>query len=308
MRYGRPRIILVYGVGLGDHLLCTAVFHELRKRGHRGLWMMSPHNGLFQGNGDIDAVVPDSWRYPDLVQRMGGRSYMPEYGQYDPAEDRSTPIDRHLITRMCQRLDITGEIDLRPYLFLSPQERRRGQLAPKQIAIQSSILSASLPIRNKEWFADRFGALVAELSGAFTFVQVGARTDPPVGAAIDLRGKTDLRQTAAILSQSVVFVGLVGFLMHLARAVDSRAVIVYGGRETPQLSGYPCNENLHTAMPCSPCWYWSRCVHERACMERIGPEPVIAAIHRQAAQFGTPLELARDDPALPLPPSRCDHD
>jgi len=32
--------------------------------------------------------------------------------------------------------------------------------------------------------------------------------------------------------------------MHLARAVDCRAVIVYGGRERPEISGYICNKIL----------------------------------------------------------------
>jgi len=301
LRYGRPRLVLVYGEGYGDHLLCTAVLRELRRRGHRRLWMMSNHRGLFRHNRDVDAVVPYSWRYPDFVQRWGGRSCMPVYGDINTVEDRSTPPDRHLITKMCQHFDMHGPIDLRPYMCLDPHEKMRGRVAPRQIAIQSSILAAALPIRNKEWIPQRFNDVVKKLGGRFTFVQVGAASDPPVAGAIDLRGKTSVRETAAILSQSLVFVGLVGFLMHLARAVDCRAVIVYGGREAPALSGYSCNANLYTAMPCSPCWYWSRCAFDRRCMSAIEAGQVAEAARQQVEKFGQPLELDQDDPSAPGP-------
>jgi hypothetical protein len=39
-----------------------------------------------------------------------------------------------------------------------------------------------------------------------------------------------------MMVNSVLFVGLVGFLMHLARAVDCRATFICGGRELPSLS------------------------------------------------------------------------
>ena len=57
---------------------------------------------------------------------------------------------------------------------------------------------------------------------------------PPLKGALDLRGKTGLREAAAILSNSLVFIGQVGFLMHLARAVDCRSVIVYGGQRNSE--------------------------------------------------------------------------
>ena len=190
---------------------------------------------------------------------------------------------------MCQHADITGQIELRPYLWLTDQEKAAGRIAPRQIAIQSSILSASLPIRNKEWHAGRFAAVIAALSPEYTFVQVGMKSDPKLEGAVDRRGKTDVRQTAAILSQSLVFVGLVGFLMHLARAVECRSVIVFGGREAPWQSGYGCNENLYSAMPCAPCWLWSKCDFGHQCMNRIEASQVIEAVDRQIKRAGLPL-------------------
>jgi ADP-heptose:LPS heptosyltransferase len=110
-----------------------------------------------------------------------------------------------------------------------------------------------------------------------------------------LRGKTTIRESAAILSNSMVFVGLVGFLMHLARAVECRSVIVYGGREAPWQSGYSSNENLYTPMHCSPCWLWNRCDYDRECMNLISVEDVTAATERQVARAGQPLVVDSDD-------------
>jgi hypothetical protein len=40
-RFGLPEVIIRFGYGLGDDLLCTAVLRELRKRRRGELWMIS---------------------------------------------------------------------------------------------------------------------------------------------------------------------------------------------------------------------------------------------------------------------------
>jgi ADP-heptose:LPS heptosyltransferase len=81
-----------------------------------------------------------------------------------------------------------------------------------------------------------------------------------------------------------MFVGLESMHMHLARAVDCPSVIVYGGRLWPDEIGYVCNENLYTALPCSPCWQESRCDFDRACLSAIAAGDVIAAADRLLAR------------------------
>jgi ADP-heptose:LPS heptosyltransferase len=108
---------------------------------------------------------------------------------------------------------------------------------------------------------------------------------------IDLRGKTTLRQTAAIISQSDAFVATSGFLAHLARAVDCRSVIIYGGREHSYQSGYSCNENLDSYIDCAPCWQWNGCEYNRRCIMMIGPERVFNAVLKVLDKRYTPLEI-----------------
>jgi ADP-heptose:LPS heptosyltransferase len=66
--------------------------------------------------------------------------------------------------------------------------------------------------------------------------------------------------------------------MHLARAVETRAVIIYGGRELPSQSGYVANLNLASDVPCAPCWRYDDCAGNKVCMDMITPAAVINAV------------------------------
>jgi hypothetical protein len=75
VRRGRPRhVVRFYGDTPGDDLMCTAVLREMRRRGYRSIWMMSRFPELFEGNPDVDRVVPHDERYERYAQWMGGRS------------------------------------------------------------------------------------------------------------------------------------------------------------------------------------------------------------------------------------------
>ena len=281
---GLPNIGLYFNGGIGDDIMCTAVARELKKRGAGVIWQLTRHAELFAGNPDISAV-PADFRLRRLCQMFGRPCIELEYPEAPP---------RHLIAIMCEAAGIEGEVELRPLVMLTEAERRAGKLVKRQqIAIQTSNQAARFPMRNKLWAPERFDAVARALRDQFDLVQVGAPSDPVLDGVVDLRGKTSLRETAAILSASRVFIGLVGGLMHLARAVDCRSVIVYGGREHPSQSGYSANENLYWSGACSPCWLRNDCAYDRICMSEITPDQVITAVHRQSERYGTPLVVDR---------------
>lgn len=287
----RPRTLLTFGGGIGDHLLCTAVFRALRERGERRLWMLSNHAALFQHNPDVDHVVPVHQFFIDLARRSGARYEMLSYTRHIKDEDRDLPLSNHLIVNMCADYGMDGQVAVRPFIHLTAEERAAGRIAPRQIVVQSSIMAAAYPIGTKEWYPARMQEVVNGLRGRYSLIQLGAPTDPPLEGALDYRGKTSLRESAAILSQSLVFIGMVGFLMHLARAADCRAVVVFGGREHPSQSGYSCNENLFSPVPCAPCWVWNSCPYDRMCMQQITAGDVLAAVARQVERAGEPLPV-----------------
>ena len=281
---GLPDIGLFFNGGLGDDILCTAVARELKKRGAGRIWQLTRHPELLAGNTDV-LPVPVDFRLRRLCAAFGIPCPELEYPHPPPA---------HLIATLCKEVGVTGEIELRPYVHLTGSEKQAGHVTARPaVAMQTSSMSARFPMRNKQWPLERFQAVTDALKGEFDIVQLGSPTDPPLVGALDLRGKTSVRESAAILASSKLFIGLVSGLMHLARAVDRRSVIVYGGREHPAQSGYPANENLYWNGPCAPCWQRDDCDYDRVCMKEILPDMVLAAARRQLALDGVPLKIER---------------
>ena len=271
---GLPDLGLVFHGGLGDDLMATAVAREIQKRSPKRLWLFTNHKEIFEGNSDFTAV-PYDHRLFRLCNLLRVKRIELDYPD---------PPPRHLIATLCASAGIAGEIDLRPYVYLTDAEKGAGKrVSRRQIAIQRSGLGARYPMTNKQWPVGRFQEVVDTLKLEFDFVQVGAPSDPVLHGCLDLRGKTTLRQTAAILAASTIFVGLVGGLMHLARAVECRSVIIYGGREHPSQSGYSANENIYWDGACSPCWLRNSCDFGRMCMEAISAGSVVEAVKRHSA-------------------------
>jgi hypothetical protein len=299
-RAPRPKFLLFFGFAPGDDLLCTTVLRELRKRDQDGLLMISNHRELFAGNKDPCDVHPLWRRYSPYastvsiceryVRASGGTFIRPEYAPLEDS-DRSRSPARHIIAEMCAATGITGPIEIRPYFTPTDAELDQAAWARGRIVIQSSGMAARHPIRNKQWAQERFQGVVDALCGEAKFIQLGSTYDPKLQNTDDLRGATSIRETAAILSRAYLYVGTVGFLMHLARAVECPSVIIYGGREAPWQSGYVCNFNIYTEVPCAPCWRWNSCDLDRKCMSDISVADVVSAIRQMMAKPRGPLSV-----------------
>jgi hypothetical protein len=313
-RSPRPALLLYFGFALGDDLLCTAALRELRRRGKGRLLMVSDHLELFLGNEDPAYVRPLWPRYSPHASTVaicrrfariwGGEFRQPEYAPPDGMDRRRLP-SRHIIAEMCAHAGVTGPVSIRPYLVLTTEEKLSAAWARGRIVIQSSGMAARHPARNKEWYPERFQAVVDALHGEVEFVQLGSATDPALQHAEDLRGATSVRETAAILHHARLNVGHEGFLMHLARAVECPSVIVFGGRTAPWQIGYICNFNLYSEMPCAPCWRSNTCDFDRKCMSAISVDEVVSAIRRMLARPRGPLavetvEIADRRPRTPV--------
>jgi ADP-heptose:LPS heptosyltransferase len=272
--------------GIGDHMILTTVARELKRRGQGRIFVISEYPDLFHRNPDVDGVAVPGSRLGRFLERLAGdRRLRPTYLiDYDPTtEERVQPPDP-ILAYMCRMSGITGRVDLRPYVTLSESERAWAAAYRGCVAVQSSGLGARFLMRNKQWPPARMTEVAAHLLRSHPVVQIGSAGDPAVPHTHDLRGKTTLRQLAGLLSQCRMFVGLVGMPMHMARAVDCPSVIVYGGRERPDQTGYICNENVYNAVPCAPCWLDSRCDFDRVCMETLPASAVIAAADRLLAR------------------------
>ena len=248
----------------------------------------------------------------EIAKQFGAKFILPIYTKHDWQNDAGDPIPpAHILAVMCHLSGMTGPVTLRPYYGLDPKLNDFGHYSSRQIAIHTSGASAIMPMKNKEWLPSKFQEIVDALDDDFTFVQLGSLTDPPLKSVIDLRGKTSIPQAAATIKNSLLFVGLVGFLMHLARAIDRRSVIIYGGRELPSQSGYSCNENLTPPSPAPPAGGGTPACSNHACMQEIQSSEAIDAILRQLAKSDQPLtqDTCQIEQQIPLagPPNNHPH-
>ncbi len=280
---------LAFDAGIGDELFCTCLAHELKKRGQQDLWMLTRRPELFANSPDFDQIAANH-RSLRILLRLRKPAIHPYYANRITMDRQESPQE-HIIKIMLRKVGITGSAELRPYLYLKDEEIKAVPCEGDVICIQSSGMAANLPIPLKEWYPKRFQQVVDSLVSKFTVIQIGAPTDPYLKGARDARGKYNLRQLAALFRQSRLFLGLEGGLMHLARSVDCRSVIVFGGRHLPFQCGYPCNENVVRQPVCSPCYRWYTCEFDRECMDQIQPPEVLEAVERCLNRLGKPLEV-----------------
>ena len=259
------------------------------------IWQVSHSAELLRYNPDYAKIFTwDDWylRYSYLLH---GRRKTLRYALETIQRKEEVPPSEHILAVLCRNAGISGSVALRPYLSLTDEEKKNGTLHDYQIAVQC-IGPESFPtvMLNKLWSAEKFQHVVDALhalnGGRVQIIQVGGAEDPILRGVTDLRGKTTLRESAALIHRSRFFLGTVGLGMHLARAVDCRSVIIFGGREHSWQSGYPCNENLNSIVDCAPCWKWNDCDYERKCMTMISVDEVMTAVQRLIHRLDKPLE------------------
>jgi ADP-heptose:LPS heptosyltransferase len=253
-------------------------------------WMLSSHPEIFDSNPDLARIVPDEWRVEKLCSLLGKKPTTLSYGRWIGDNDRVEPPLKHIIAEILERAGINGQVDLRPYFHAVDTHPPAQHLKSRTICIQGTNTTASTPMRNKQWHANRFAEVGEQLAKNYDLIQLGLSGESDIPAAVDMRGKLTIRQTAEKLAGARFFIGQVGFLMHLSRAVETRSIIVYGGREKASQSGYPCNENLETSPECSPCWRNNGCENDRKCLADVTTTDLLDAVRRMEDRVTDPLE------------------
>ena len=288
LNYGIPAKAFHFGGGLGDHLLCSSVFHELGKRGIQKCWMLSHYPEIFQKNPYGVQVVPDDWKTIKLLEKIKRPSTLLYYGKWIGDNDKIDPPKKHIIAEILEKCDITGDVSLRPYWY---GDTRPTTLVPKNdyICVQSTKTYSSTPMLNKQWDEKSLIEVIKLLKDKFEVIQLGTLEEPRLPKTIDYRN-LGISDSATLLANAKFFIGQVGFLMHLARAVDTRSVIIYGGREKAWQSGYPCNENIETSPKCSPCWQNNKCDYHRQCLSNITLDLTLNAIKRLIGNLDKSIE------------------
>jgi hypothetical protein len=267
--YGKPGFIVYWGKALGDNLLLTSPLKYKYDRTKKKQWVLSYYPELFRYNKKVICLKNNDRGEERIIRILKFSFNQPNYSRFIDEDTQESP-DNHIIRIMARELCIKeyNSVPLEIDYKLHPKELSKFDKKPR-IAIQSNSNGAKLFIANKQWYPERFQEVVNYLSPFFEIVQVGSTDDFYLEGCVDYRGKTTIRESIAIIASSRLFIGLVGFYMHAAKAVGTKSLIIYGGREHPDQSGYSDNINIYTATDCSPCWKWSKCDFMRKCMQEI---------------------------------------
>jgi hypothetical protein len=253
----------------GDTLLTAIVCRHLREWYPRlRINCLTPNPALLMHDPHIDTLnEPEtffsvwSW-YPDLIERRDG----------------STNLLRETFARLgLERRDY----EYRARVYLTDAERAAG----RELLGHTSRPVLTFHTRSrqdvKDWPLAHWVEVLTLLKPRFHLVHLGDDREPVLDGVHRFVGLS-MRQSLSVLAHARIHVGGDSFLMHAANGLDVPSVIILGGSRPPITAGYDANINLFEPMPCGPCWLQSsqgkHCEYGIACMDRITPARVLAAI------------------------------
>lgn len=282
--------------GIGDAVLMTAVADN----GAVPCVVSSRYNELLTGHPLIkprELPIADIFGKRKLFESMLRRGQEPYYVHYWGLADAEEGVFSwqypkvHMIAKACARAGIYGNIRAVPKVHLSDAERENGRpLKEEYIVMQSTGARWKTPGYN------RWAELAGMLRKEYPIVQIGAAGDRPLPHVLDLSGRLDLRQAAAVLSNAKAFMGFISGPMHMARAVDTPAVIAFSDSEPLHFSGYTANENVLPEERCELCrenalnmFNSDPCPNDLRCTRSISTQALFAAFERLHARLGQTL-------------------
>ena len=187
-----------------------------------------------------------------------------------------------------------------PQLWLTPEEANSADQLLAQLGVERSqsmvILQPGARYWFKAWPLERFAELADRLASQCGCQVLIGGSDQDIQLAQEIRqmaksapiimtGRTNIKQFAAVAKQSVLFVGSDSGAMHIASAVGTPVVALFGpsnpGEWGPR--GGPV-EVLYKESDCRSCFHPTCTRGEENCMKLITVEEVMLATGRIMAQ------------------------
>jgi lipopolysaccharide heptosyltransferase II len=240
----------------------------------------------------LRAMVPGTWTtYPK--HRLARAALI--YTKRDYYRDRRPVAERYFDAARVLQLTPDGQ---GPDFFLSPNAEREAEawLAAADLGQRPIIaLAPGAAHATKRWPVEHWRLLAGRLRDrGFSLIVVGGPEDAPLGQALvsgsgrriaNAAGGFGLQGTGALLRQAAALVSGDTGVMHMAAAVNTPVVALFGPTARP-FGFFPYSkraEVIELGLPCRPCSSKGgpRCplAHHR-CMLDITPDVVYAAVNR----------------------------
>lgn len=204
---------------LGDVLLATPILRKLREKFPDDEIVMSTYfPDIIENNPHIDSLV---------------RSEKPLDGfDMTITLDYECTPDQHIVDSFAQIAEVSVG-DKTPEIYLTQQDLTCADalLRDSGIDLDSPIcafhMQSGWPVR--DWPIRHFRAMARELEAeGVQIIVLGKETEPEIDFGIDLRGKTEVREAAAVLFKCTAMVTVDSSLMHFAYAMRRPTVAIFG--------------------------------------------------------------------------------
>lgn len=269
--------VILHG-GLGDVLLTTPTFKAIKEENPgRKIFLYcftKYHRSILKNNPYVDKVASTSfWRnpIPYICYRLKWIEFFSGfYGGLLPTLFHKKNV-KDIIAEM---YGVTLKDD-KVQIFLSDKEDR---IAQKTIAVYKNPVIMHITSRttsNQEWDIENWERLVASMPD-HTFLQVGIADEKRVRNAVNLLGKTSIRETFGLIKYARSFVGVNSIYSHASNAFGIPGVVLWGPAQ-PLIWGHSNNVNIYKPFQCSPCLdiiLSDPCPYGRPCMNAITVEEV----------------------------------
>ena len=271
-------------MGLGGDLIYTAAVREIKLN-------YPDHNVYLIETNKVGKYFPKLkryfWNYSDSPV-FNNNPYL-SFGRFI---DKSIIIDRndlknfymknelsdryiwkesgHAVEIICNNYNVIPK-SLKPDIFFGKSEKIKYRKSfndlPKTYIVLEPNGKTIYFNTNRLYFFDRWQEVINKISSRISIIQIGDGEGESLGNVINYNGKLSFRETAWVVSKAKLFVGTIGGLMHLARAVNTKSLILYSGTENVNMVGYKENLNMINEVECSPCGLKVECPYNRKCMD-----------------------------------------
>jgi hypothetical protein len=153
---------------------------------------------------------------------------------------------------------------------------------------------------NKDWPEDYWLDLISSICGMGSVIDIGHEGEggPSLNhpSYRDLRGKTSIKEMIAAIAAADIYVGPPSGPLHVAAAFGKPIVNIIGGYELPSNTEYDRTIAFGADIPCAPCALTKPCSFGGACLWRIAPERVFAAVqeHWRGCVLGSHQKMDLD--------------
>ncbi len=291
------RILYVMPSTAGDVLLSTAVIDGLKKKyPEASIYFATnePYKDILRGNPNIKALLDYS---PALLNYRITEGCADDKGNFD------ITFNPHIITQQISHIWHNGH---GPHMIKAYANMCNVEPGNMFIKHDEDISKFNLPEKfvtvhtGSSWDIKNFDHMQAVIDClSILVVHVGLASDPPLKGVVDLRGQSSITEMATIISKSALHLGVDSLPGHIAAAVGTNVITLFGSTFANSCKPKPSYLSLSVVVEpehrwgCSKPCHLEKCTQAEKCINNIKPASVVEQIARLQPSFVRKQEAAK---------------